>query len=434
MFNKIRGAAQGLPLTASLLAMICTASPATAAEKVLFEDAHLKFVEVTQWPGEKLTTAPLSLPSIIAADAPWPALSPMPGTTKGEGGDARGIPTNSKPYPWCEPQGPQAAHTVNVTGNFPLHYYRMEYKRIDGDGFEANWRTWYASLMKDIPKAGKPAPTMESGSPMSTEWPFPAAYDAVNAAPANHYLRYQDDHVALLEVFIRPGETEEMHGHPFSSVYFDDGGGFYPLIHTKSNNLSANSPSFKGVGLTAPGEKYPTCYSANPQWPHATSNLGTVPQHFYRLQFLRMDGDEIKTQGTKWYPQGKSEQTTALTPAQRQLEAMEKQRTAAIASGDAKTLASLLADDYVHVHGIGRVDNKEGFIKSIVERPRETTRGPLTIRVYGDMAVITGEQVNNSVNADKTVTSTTYMATQVARLIKGHWQLVSMQVTPKTAN
>ena len=127
-------------------------------------------------------------------------------------------------------------------------------------------------------------------------------------------------------------------------------------------------------------------------------------------------------------------QAAALSPAQRQIEALEQQRTAAIAKGDAQTLATLLAEDYVHVHGTGHVDDKAGFIKSIVERPRDSTRGPLTIRVYGDMAVITGEQVNRSVNADKSVTSTTYMATQVARRAQGRWRLVSMQVTEKKAN
>lgn len=124
---------------------------------------------------------------------------------------------------------------------------------------------------------------------------------------------------------------------------------------------------------------------------------------------------------------------TALVPPQQQLEALERMRLAAIASGDSQALDVLLADDYVHVHGTGHVDDKAGFIKSIVERPRESTRGPLTFRFYGDVAIITGEQVNRSVNADKSVTSTTYIATQVARRVAGRWSLVSMQLTPRTA-
>lgn len=117
------------------------------------------------------------------------------------------------------------------------------------------------------------------------------------------------------------------------------------------------------------------------------------------------------------------------SPSQQQIEAFEQQRSAAISKADGKALAELLADDYMHIHGTARVENKAEFIKAIVERPRTTTRGPLTIRVYGDMAVVTGEQVNSMVNADKTVTSTAYMATQVVRLVNGRWQLVSMQAT-----
>jgi len=435
MFNKNSGGLAGITL--SLLVAASASMPAGAAEKVLFEDAHARLVEVTYWPGEKVTTAPLALPSIIAADAPWPTLSAQVGANV----SPHGLPTGGNPYPWCQTQGAQTAQTFTVTGDFPQHFYRLEYKRIDGDGFAANWRTWYASMMQNIPKPTGPAPTMQSGPQQSAEWPFPSNYAAVAAAPANHYLRYHDEHVELLEVFIRPGEKENMHGHPYSSVYFDDGGGFYPVIQTTNEYLRADSPAFRGTGQTAPGLTYPTCYAANPQWAHSVTVTGTLPQHFFRLQFLHMDGEEIKTRGAALYPRAGAVKTSAAgkpsaatSAAEQQLQALEAKRIAAIAKGDAQVLGQLLADDYTHVHGTGHVDDKAGFIKGVIDRPRETTRGPLTIRVYGDMALMAGEQVNRSVNADKTVTSTTYIATQVARRVQGRWQLVSMQVTPKTAN
>lgn len=410
---------------------VITAQSAIATEAVLFEDQHVRFVEVTQWPGEKNATPSRTVPSMIAADALWPELLIQ---GKASGGTARGYPTGGKPYPWCQTQGEQEAGSVTVSGDFPLHYYRMEYKRIDGDGYATQWKNWYADLMKNIPTLKGPAPTLESGPLLSPEWPFPMQYDAAVAAPANHYVRYQDNHIELVEVFIRPGETELMHGHPLSSVYFDDGGGFYPNIETHSENLRPNPPSFKGIGLAAPTDKYPTCYAANPQWVHATTAVGKLPQHFYRLQFRRLDGEDIKTQGGDWYPKQISTKAAVLSSDQQQLEDLEKQRLAAISKGDAQALASVLADDYMHVHSSAKVEDKAAFIKTIIERPRQTTRGPLTIRVYGDTAVIMGEQVNTSVAADKTVTTTTYMATQVARRNQGRWQLVSMQVTPKASN
>jgi hypothetical protein len=31
-----------------------------------------------------------------------------------------------------------------------------------------------------------------------------------------------------------------------------------------------------------------------PQAPHGFHNLDTIPQHFYRLQFKRIDGNDVK--------------------------------------------------------------------------------------------------------------------------------------------
>ena len=42
---------------------------------------------------------------------------------------------------------PQAPHALHNGGAAPLHYYRIEYKRIDGDGFAANWKKWYPWML-----------------------------------------------------------------------------------------------------------------------------------------------------------------------------------------------------------------------------------------------------------------------------------------------
>jgi len=44
--------------------------------------------------------------------------------------------------PLCATSAPQAAHAIH-NGAAPLRYYRIEFKRIDGEGFRANWRNWY---------------------------------------------------------------------------------------------------------------------------------------------------------------------------------------------------------------------------------------------------------------------------------------------------
>src|SRR3981081_1890768 len=46
--------------------------------------------------------------------------------------------------------------------------------------------------------------------------------DALAAAPNNHRVLYEDDHVRALEVTVEPGEIENMHHHPRASVFIHD--------------------------------------------------------------------------------------------------------------------------------------------------------------------------------------------------------------------
>jgi ketosteroid isomerase-like protein len=119
--------------------------------------------------------------------------------------------------------------------------------------------------------------------------------------------------------------------------------------------------------------------------------------------------------------------------AEAQLKSLEDHRLAALKDRDAAALQALLADDYIHIHSTGRIDDRAAFIKGTLDRPRRSERGVLSIRVYNELAVINGEQTNQSVNADGTLgAAARYMVTQVAHREKNAWRLVSMQVTPIT--
>lgn len=111
-----------------------------------------------------------------------------------------------------------------------------------------------------------------------------------------------------------------------------------------------------------------------------------------------------------------------------QIVALEQQRCDAITRGDVTLLSSVLADDYVHVHGTGRIDTKAGFVANVQQHPRRTQRGELSIRFYSDVAVVTGEQVNitDGVPAAATVT-------QVLQRDHGKWLFESFQLTFKPA-
>jgi hypothetical protein len=282
----------------------CPAMSARAGEKILFESVHIRFVEVTRWPGQPEVAA-ATLPSVTVVDAAWPVVESKPLDGRNALSRATGnkaVPPDGRPYPWCQTQGAQSSSRVTVTGEFPQHYYRIDYKRLDGDGLAAHWKDWYPWFLEPKPLVPEIDPKTAAGAPFSKEWPYAIAYNAVTAAPANHYLRYDDSHVQLLEVVIRPGERENMHGHPYPSVFADDGGGFTPVIEGTNEPLDPKSRNPRGeVGAAPPGSRYPTCYAAVPEGPHSASVTGKVPNHFYRVHFKRVDGDEIKANWKTWY-------------------------------------------------------------------------------------------------------------------------------------
>ena len=73
---------------------------------------------------------------------------------------------------------------------------------------------------------------------------------------------------------------------------------------------------------------------------------------------------------------------------------LEDRRCAAICAADGLALQETLAEDYVHVHATGNVDDRQGFITGVLSNPRVVERGSITIRMYGDVAILIGEQIN----------------------------------------
>ena len=74
------------------------------------------------------------------------------------------------------------------------------------------------------------------------------------------------------------------------------------------------------------------------------------------------------------------------------LQRQEEQRCAALMAGDVDALAGMLTDDLVHVHLNGQIEDKRTYLDGVRRkyRFRNIQRGPLTIRLYGDVAVMTG--------------------------------------------
>jgi hypothetical protein len=181
---------------------------------------------------------------------------------------------------------------------------------VDGDGLLTNWKQWYPWMLDPLNPVKDIVPGSELGPPFSKDFPYPIALDSVHAAPNNHYLHYEDDHIRFLEVVFRPGETENLHGHPYPSVFANDSvgsvgemlAGATPIVKDHPLNPSdpRNAP-IGGVTPGAPGEVFPTCTTMDPQAPHQATGLASYPIHFYRLEFKRIDGDDIKTKWKEWY-------------------------------------------------------------------------------------------------------------------------------------
>ena len=282
-------------------------TPRAAVQKVHYEDGHVRFVEYSLYPGANAVAA-VAYPSVLMTDAAWPDATEVPAGTAASVAETSSdamLPFDNRPYPYCRVESPRAAKVVTVNADFPQHYYRLEYKRIDGKGYADNWQTWYADVFAPPAQAvPNPGLSLEGREPYSKEWPFHAGYSSTTAAPANHTVRYQDDHVELIEVAIRPGETENMHGHPYPSVYADDGG-FSPAGAQYENRSMVKGFTVPWGKMTSPFDAgvYPICFSAIPEPPHQVSVRSGPPQHFYRVHFKRVDGEDVKTTWRRWYPE-----------------------------------------------------------------------------------------------------------------------------------
>jgi len=145
------------------------------------------------------------------------------------------------------------------------------------------------------------------GPNFSEQWPYPIVYDSIQAAPNNYKLLFEDGHLRVLEVFIRPGETTPMHGHPYASVLaYNTVSSSNPADVTDTKLDPASPLNGQGAGQAPPPSVFnmtvPICVDMAPQAPHAIHNGGTVPLHYYRIEFKRVDGAAFATKWRKWYP------------------------------------------------------------------------------------------------------------------------------------
>lgn len=111
--------------------------------------------------------------------------------------------------------------------------------------------------------------------------------------------------------------------------------------------------------------------------------------------------------------------------------AAEQKRCDLIKAHDYVALRELLHPDLIHVHTRGNQDTRESYLKFITEviEILEVTREDVTVKVYGDCAVMSGVQINTvrARNKDEVVVVKTQLMQVWLR--SGGWRQVAFQAT-----
>jgi len=112
---------------------------------------------------------------------------------------------------------------------------------------------------------------------------------------------------------------------------------------------------------------------------------------------------------------------------------VEEHRQRALLEIDLDTLRDLYDDSLIHTHAPGLTHTKAQLLEHVATRApyKGATRGELTIRVIGDVAVMTGRLTNRLGSPDG---SERIVAGQVIQVLRrcadGAWRFVSFQMTP----
>lgn len=113
--------------------------------------------------------------------------------------------------------------------------------------------------------------------------------------------------------------------------------------------------------------------------------------------------------------------------------AVEGRRQQALLDVDVVTLSDLYDDSLVHTHAPGLTHDKAQLLEHVASRApyKGASRGELTIRLIGDVAIMTGRLTNRLGSPDGSERTVSGQVIQVLRRCEdGAWRFVSFQMTP----
>lgn len=106
---------------------------------------------------------------------------------------------------------------------------------------------------------------------------WPDSLDAVAAAPGNHKVVLENDKVRVLDVTVRPGEREPVHGHRWPSV-------LYVIAEDNIRDYDAAGNLIYDTKTDKNPTKAPYTIWMEPQPPHSVENLSEKPLRLLRVE------------------------------------------------------------------------------------------------------------------------------------------------------
>ena len=126
-----------------------------------------------------------------------------------------------------------------------------------------------------------------------------------------------------------------------------------------------------------------------------------------------------------------NQHANAAPSAEQEIKSLERERNVAILNSDAAALDRMTADDYTFITLRGELRTKSEIVKGLQSgsfKYESRQISDLTIRVYGDTAVVTGRSNQKGMENGKDY-SGDYRFTRVYVRQKGRWLTVALQAT-----
>lgn len=239
--------------------------------KILYQDANIRFLEVTNPPGNPVHMHTHSLSSVFFTIDPQPRGRDhkADGSATAPGGE---VPASAN-FPILSASGPQGLHSYEDLDTFPKHFYRIEFKKIpfvcpaQGDGNSQDRASRKAAITTD-PNFLNTSETL-------------ATTDQAISSPATDKILVDRADLRLIEVTIPPGATEKMamDAWPSALVFYE---------HQPKGTETLADGRVVQVSRRFEGALFPTAIRMGPQPAHSFRNTDTFPAHFYRVEFKKI--------------------------------------------------------------------------------------------------------------------------------------------------